>query len=277
MYKNISLVPSSTWTVAPNTPPSRGSRGRRPLALPAQGPPEAMLHQDRDVYRRLVSVAEDEKELDQQLAQVFQKRKDSLPADKYFTSIWHGIESRAPVGRAYYLRSFFAIFLAGLFLLGFILFYSEFLTTVLTLKEMHQHNVKMRNQSFSLVSSPVESLKPPHHFKVAEGIEVTAVEPSEIRLHVEDAGVVMLDVFKGHMVINKTSPDRVLIVHLPDLKVRLKQGTCNLFCYDGMVRVIPLAHALEVELGAGQSTQTVNPGETFYLLENKRTLVVKGE
>lgn len=207
-----------------------------------------------------------EKDLEKKLEHAFQKSGVQLPEDKYFKKIWDTIEVKAPVGEKYYLRFIFSMLLVFFFLVIFIFFYTDFLSSVLTLKEIRSENLKAYNTAGSQVST-VTTLGPAAAMEIAKGIRVSAVRDSKILLNTEDTQMVVLDFFYGHVKVEKISKDATLIINMPDVTLKMTQGRCNLFCYDNIVRIIPLSFPVEIEFNGKK--QTVPPGDTFYLLDGK--------
>jgi hypothetical protein len=208
---------------------------------------------------------EEEKEIDQTIEQAFQKARGRLPKDTYFKKIWHSIEWKAPVGEKYYLRSFLSIVLIFVLLTVFFFFYTEFLTSVLTLKDIRKENLRRRNTTSLLISRPAE-LKAGQEAEVSKGIRLSAMESSTFLVKKEN-GQPVLDFYNGHAVVNKISEGDILIVRLPDITVKISRGRCNIFCYDNMIRIIPLFHPVEIEHSGKK--QTLEPSRTFYLLDKK--------
>ncbi|MCP5050037.1 MAG: hypothetical protein GY940_22920 [bacterium] len=196
---------------------------------------------------------------DQTFEHVFENKTEALPEDKYFKKIWDSIETKAPVGEKYYLRSVFSVLLFLLFFVVFFLFYTDFLASVLTLKEIRRENIN------EMSSAPVGREGDFKNSEPAKGIRINSTQKSLIRLKREERSRVELDFFKGHAVIEMRTAARTLIIHLPDVKLVMEEGKCNIFCYDGIVRVIPLSHSVTVETNGKK--QTVESGETFYLLD----------
>lgn len=207
-----------------------------------------------------------EKDLEKKLEQAFQETGVKLPEDKYFRKIWDTIEIKAPVGEKYYLRFIFSILLVFLFLVIFIFFYTDFLSSVLTLKEIRNENLK----AYNIAAPRMTTLRPAAAMEIAKGIHVSAVSvarESKVLLNKEDAQTVVLDFFYGHVMVDKISKDKSLIIAMPDVTLKMPQGRCNLFCYDNIIRVIPLSFPVEVEFNG--TKRTVTPGNTFYLLDGK--------
>lgn len=210
---------------------------------------------------------EEEKELEKKIKDAFQKTTKYLPEDRYFKKIWHSIECRAPVGEKYYLRSFFSMFFIFLLFVIFILFYTDFLSSVLTLKNIRKENLKFYSTSYPMLNSRTKDLKPAVKFEVSNGIQISAVKDSRIQMIKLDLHTVELDFFSGHVIVNKATPDKSLIINLPDMKLKIIQGRCNLFCYDNIIRIISLSHTIEIEYNGKK--QKVEPGFSFYLLDRK--------
>lgn len=213
---------------------------------------------------------EEEKELEKKLEQAFQKTGAYLPEDKYFKKIWHSIESRAPVGEKYYLRSIFSMLLVFLFFAIFIFFYTDFLSSVLTLKEIRNQNLKFYSTPPPFMTPRLKALGPAVESEISKGIHLSVLKHSNILLVKEDQQTVVLDFFNGHVVVDKASGDRSLIIRLPDVIVKMRQGKCNLFCYDNMIRIVPLSHPIEVETNGKK--QTLKPGTVFYFLDKKEVM-----
>ncbi|MCP4217148.1 MAG: hypothetical protein GY765_21050 [bacterium] len=223
----------------------------------------------------------EDKNLDEKIAGAF-RESTSLPEDRYFKKIWDSIACKAPVGKRYYLRSFFSMFFILVFLAVFIYFYSDFLSSVLTLKEMGREN---RETSASL--SPLKPLEASMRFDIPGGIHITAKTDSRVLLQNQHSNPreVVVEFFSGHMLAENSPPSptkgispgaaatrKVLTVVLPDCRVFITAGLCNLFCYDGIIRVSPLGFPVEIE--HEDKRETVNPGSTFYLLDNKKTIII---
>ncbi|MCP4153004.1 MAG: hypothetical protein GY757_35050 [bacterium] len=221
---------------------------------------------------------EEEKELERQITRAFKEPGDLLPTDedKYFKNIWSSIECKAPVGEKYYLRSFFSMLFVFLFFVIFIFFYSEFLTSVLLLKEIRSENLKTYTSTTSPVIPRSSTIKPSISLDITNGIKISAVEHSKIALPKEepDNVFVELDFFSGHMIVGNTGK-RILKVNLPDIALELAHGKCNLFCYDNIVRITPLSQPVEVEYNGKR--ETLVPGTTFYLLDKKPLKVTRSE
>ncbi len=197
------------------------------------------------------------KELDQKIEQAFQGEADAPPGDKYFKKIWDSIESRAPVGERYYLRSFFTIFFLMLLIVVFILFYSDFLSSIVTLREIQKENI--RNSRFTV---PIPSIT--GDMEIVKGVLLTSMLESHIQVKTENNETVELDFYSGHIIVDKRIENKVLILHMPDIKVVMKRGTgkCNIFCYDGIVRIIPLLQPVDVE--SGGKHETITPPSSYF-------------
>lgn len=209
---------------------------------------------------------EEEKEIEKTIEHVFQKAGGHLPRDTYFKKIWHSIEWKAPVGEKYYLRSFLSILLVFVLLSVFIFFYSDFLSSVLTLRDIRKENLKRRNAASLLTSRPAE-LKPKEEVEVATGIQLSAAADSRFLFKTEN-GQPVLDFYNGHALVDKSTEDNNLIIRLPDLTIEIRHGRCNIFCYDNMIRIIPLFHPVEIEYNGKK--ESLEPGKTFYLLDKKK-------
>jgi hypothetical protein len=204
-----------------------------------------------------------EKDIEQKIEQAFQTSGEQVPEDRYFNKIWNTIEVRAPVGEKYYLRSIFSMILVFIVFVVFIIFYTDFLSSVLTLKEIRKENLK----SYNIDIPRATALPPAAEIEISKGIRVSALKDSNILFKTEDKKLltVELDFFNGHAIVDKSPDDRVLIVNLPGAKVKMNQGQCNIFCYDGMIRIIALSYSVEVEYG--DRFESIKPGPPFYLLD----------
>lgn len=212
--------------------------------------------------------------LEKEIRQAFaESANQDLPEDKYFKKIWNSIECKAPVGEKYYLRSFFVIFFILLFFAIFVLFYNDFLASVMTLKAIHKENIAYFRTSPWLLTTPFETRTLDKEIELAGVIKIVAREKSQVTLKAEDEKQIVLDFFQGHVVIKKTDEKRCLVVLLPGviLRSRHSPGLCNVFCYDGMIRVIPLSHEVEVEYN-GQ-TRLLMPGTLFFMLNGTPMVV----
>ncbi len=212
-----------------------------------------------------------QKDLEQTIALAFENTNATLPEDKYFNKIWNSIETRAPIGEKYYLRSFFSVFFFLLFFVLFILFYMEFLSTVLTLKDIRQQNTPVF-PSVAPSLHPFYTLtgKEYKQVKMAGGIIVSSMEKSLFQVKTESTDTIQWDFFSGHIIVEKSDSHKILIIHLPDMTLSLRLGRFNLFCYDNIIRIIPLAHPLIVEIN--REKLSIKPGETFYLLNKKAVI-----
>lgn len=207
-----------------------------------------------------------EKDLEQKIEQAFHTSGEQVPEDRYFNKIWNTIEVRAPVGEKYYLRSIFSMILLFIFFVVFIIFYTDFLSSVLTLKEIRKENLKAYNIDIRRATA----LPPAADIEISKGIRVSALKESNILFKTEDKKLltVELDFFIGHAMVDKTPDDRMLIINLPGAKVKMNRGQCNIFCYDGMIRIIALSYPVEVEYG--DRLENIKPGTPFYLLDGAK-------
>lgn len=191
------------------------------------------------------------------LEQVFQEGLPAPPDDPYFKKIWDSIEFKAPIGEKYYLRTLFiTVIFLGIFIL-LTLFYSDFLSSVLTLREIHMENA--RNFRVQLPDVPRGK-----EISKWDGIVVTTFIESKISLVKETDGSVVLDFFKGHILLDKTIETRTLEISMPGIKLFIGKGKnrLNLFCYDGMIRIIPIFDKINVEWKNGK--EVILPGKTFF-------------
>jgi len=195
------------------------------------------------------------------------------PGDKYFKKIWDSIESRAPVGERYYLRYIFSALLFLLFITVFLLFYTDFLSSVLILKEIRHSNNNYYNTGASSLTPPIHAPTPGTFAgkTVAQGVKVIAREKSSYRLKTDSPDSVELQVFNGHLVVEKQADQRLLLILLPNLILSTKQGRCNIFCYDSIIRIIPLTHPVTVRTDRGETVVPV--GAKFHLLDKKEILL----
>lgn len=213
----------------------------------------------------------DENNLEQRLEQTFQETKGYLPEDRYFKKIWDGIESRAPVGEKYYLRSGFSILLIFLLLVIFTYFYTDFLSSFLALKEIRRENLQQHNRFAALSPADAQTSAPTKETELTAGVRLSALESSRYRFNAEGPSRQVLEFLSGHAVVDKTTDGDSLAIRMPGVTVTLSRGRCNIFCYDGIVRVIPLLHESVVETDGVK--QTVKPGQTFYLLDGRKSVV----
>lgn len=211
----------------------------------------------------------EKKDLEQTLEQAFEHSTEPPPEERYFEKIWNSIEVKAPVGEKYYLRFAFSILFFMLFCIIFVFFYSDFLSSVLTLKEIRKENVAY----FSSATMPLVPSVQPHDaiftasIEMVPGIMVDIIKKSSIRVKRKNEHVVELEFVRGHAVVKKRDGPRELIIALPDLTLRFKQGDCNIFCYDGIIRIIPLNIPITVETGSKR--EILPAGKIFYLLNKK--------
>jgi hypothetical protein len=220
------------------------------------------MHQNKKVTNK--------KKLDDTFEQAFESGEESLPNDTYFQKIWTSIENRAPVGEKYYLRSFLTIFFIILFVAVFILFYTDFLSSVLTLKEIRKENTAKSSR----VSAPIPSAyswsgsTTTHQSSPAPGIDIQWLENTAFQVIKKRPDKVELKFLLGHGVISaKANENRSVIVNLPDLVLRFNEGRVNIFCYDNIIRIIPLSHRIFIT--SNGKTLPLEPGQTFYLLDKK--------
>ncbi|MCP5105226.1 MAG: hypothetical protein GY950_17690 [bacterium] len=188
----------------------------------------------------IINKVEEEKILEQKLEQAFRKTREEqfLPEDKYFKKIWDSIETRAPVCEKYYMRPFFSVLLVFLFFVVFLLLFTDFLSTlanVLTLKEIRREN------------EPAVQSAGSTGLEISKGIHIISIKPSKISLNRETAEQVVLDFSSGHILIKKASSAKLLIINLPGMALRIRQGECTISCYDNIVRIISLTHPVEIE------------------------------
>jgi hypothetical protein len=207
-------------------------------------------------------------QLEQELEESVQIQKgENLPEEKYFKKIWDAIESRAPVGEKYYMRSIFALFFFLLLMVIFVLFYTDFLASVVSLKEIRRENAKFFTTNAAVLTSPFANGRSFRDFEITPGITLTSIEKSKIFLEAEGDRSVLLSFYSGHLLVNKEDNGRILEIRLPDVRLSILQGRCNIFCYDGMIRIIPLTHPVKVEYR--EIHQEITPGFTFFWLNGK--------
>lgn len=191
------------------------------------------------------------------LEQVFQEGLPAPPDDPYFKKIWDSIEFKAPIGEKYYLRTLFiTVIFLGIFIL-LTLFYSDFLSSVLTLNEIHKENA--RNFRVGLPDVPQGK-----EISQWDGIRVITFIESKISQVKEPDGSVVLDFFKGHILLDKTIENRTLVISMPGITLTIGKGKnrLNLFCYDGMIRIIPILDKVNVKWKNGK--EEILPGKTFF-------------
>lgn len=208
---------------------------------------------------------EEEKDFEKRIERAFQQTKGPLPEEKYFKKIWDSIEFKAPVGERFYLRPLFSIFLVLVFIAVFLFFYSDFLSSVLTLRQIRHENLRSRRVTSSLVAAPVGMLEKSGTLDVLPGITITAVTDTRLQVSRREGPVAILELYDGHLIAHVAAPGEKMILRMPDLEVTLVPGRYNLFYYDGIIRIIPLANPLDIRLNG--ETRTVQPGETFFLLD----------
>jgi len=211
--------------------------------------------------------------LDNEIREAFHKG-ESLPEDKYFKKIWNSIECKAPVGEKYYLRSFFLIFFFLAVIVFFVLFYTEFFATVVTLREIRKENAKFFKTFPSTLLSPTQGIKSFKTEEIAKGIIVTSKEDSRIVVESNTPEAFTLGVYQGHFIVEKKDDSRALIILLPDLSLTILQGRCNIFCYDDIIRIIPLTHPLEIE--HKNKKNEILPGSMLYLLDKTKMVILPG-
>jgi len=203
-----------------------------------------------------------------EIERLFQAYKSAhgLPRKKYFEKIWNSIELKAPVGEKYYLRWFFALFFVLALVIIFGLFYSDFLTSIVTLKEIRKTAI---NQPLVLD----ESSKP---FNITPGVVFIPKENTVYHLDSDDPRSTVISIYSGHAVVEKKTGSKIVTIILPDMKLYLepKESQCNIFCYDGIIRIIPLNTALEIEWETRRIK--VFPGSIWFLLHGKEFLLSNG-
>jgi hypothetical protein len=213
-------------------------------------------------------------QLDQEIEQAFQQGGQSPPDDKYFTKIWNTIECKAPVGEKYYLRSLFAIFFFLLSVVVLALFYSDFLSSVLTLKEIRKDNAAFFSTDAPPLDTHIGSGKYYNDLEIAPGVSITARDKASLRLESEDPGNIVMSVTGGHIVVQMSNRQKSLVIRMPDLSLTLKPGNnrCNIFCYDGIIRIIPITAPVDV-LHKSKSHR-IEAGKIFFLL-NRQQLIIQ--
>lgn len=218
----------------------------------------------------------EQESIENQILQAFQdKESNGLPEDKYFRKIWNSIEIKAPVGEKYYLRTFFMIFLFLVFFVIFVLFYTDFLSSVVTLKDIHKENAGYFSTSPSLVTTPFDSRTLEKEIQMAGIVTVIAREESKIYLKSQDDQGVVLDFLQGHAILRKTADKRRLIIRLPEVVLHMNESgsLCNIYCYDGIVRIIPLINDAKVETGG--KTYNVERTTIFFMLHGQPMMMRK--
>lgn len=207
--------------------------------------------------------------LEEDIEQVFRETPGTLPhpRDNYFDKIWTTIESKAPVGEKYYLRSIFIFIFGILFAVVFVLFYSDFLSSMVTLKEIRKENANFFTASAPLFAGRISAEKGIKNMVLTAGVHLDAVEDSDIRLESRTPGAKHVHFTSGHAIIYKRSDAEQLVIKLPDAVLSMKEpgSACNIFCLDRMIRIVPLTFPVQVKFK--NKTETVNPGSTFYLLD----------
>lgn len=212
----------------------------------------------------------EKEDLDHTLEHALEGSEHTLPEDKYFKKIWNSIETHAPVGEKYYLRWVFAAFFIILFIGVVGLFYSDFLSSVLTLKEIRRENAAFLSSSLTGPASYYGA--GPRDVKQRQllpGLTITTVDKEWMKVKNNGPDSVEIDFYRGHVLIEKAPQVPPVIIHFPDLKLTLHGGKLNLFCYDRIIRIIPIADPVEIEYK--DTRHRVLPGKEFYLLNGKET------
>ncbi len=214
----------------------------------------------------------DNNTLDEEIEQVFRVTPGTLPhpRDKYFDKIWTTIETRAPVGEKYYLRSFFIILFGILFVVVFVLFYSDFLSSMVTLKEIRKENAAFFTGTPPATAGRITIPGGIRNKVITAGVQLDAIEGTDFRVDSHDPKITDVHIFSGHAVVRKHNDSKPLTVELPDINIFMNQpgSQCNIFCYDGMIRIVPLN--IPVQVKYGDTTETVEPGAAFYFLDGKK-------
>jgi hypothetical protein len=141
----------------------------------------------------------------------------------------------------------------------------------LTLKDIRKENINFFTTSTSILTSPSAGEKSYKEFAIVEGVKITSAKKSKILLEEENENRIVLGFYSGHVILEKSEKSRVLIVQLPDLKLNITWGRCNIFCYDHMIRIISLDQPVEVEYQGKK--QKIIPGAMFFLLNNEAILL----
>lgn len=213
--------------------------------------------------------------LEEEIEQVFRETPGTLPhpRDKYFDKIWTTIETKAPVGEKYYLRSFFVILFGLMFVVVFVLFYSDFLSSMVTLKEIRKENAAFFTTTAPPFAGRVTAAKGVKNMVITAGVHLDAIEGTDVRVDSREPETTIVNFFSGHAVVRKRSDTRKLTIKLPDAVLIMEQpgSRCNIFCYDGMIRIVPLDFPVQVTFN--NKTETVNPGSNFYLFEGHATIL----
>jgi len=210
---------------------------------------------------------------DNNIEQAFRIETAGLPEEKYFRKIWDSIESHSPVGEKYYFRSFFTVFFFLAIAVIFILFYTNFFSTVVTLKEIEKQNNRFSsnpshfprdNFSFSALSGETT---------LTQNISVASVPGSGIHINMDTPKETSIDFYSGHAVFNIKDENKTVVFNLPGLEIKKNKGTgkVSVLSYDGIIRIIPFSFPVEIRYKGKQIT--IAPPETFYLLDEKQEFV----
>ena len=172
------------------------------------------------------------------------------------------------------MRSFFTVFFFLAVIAVFVLFYTDFLASIVTLKEIRKENAKFFTTSTSTVISPAEGAKSFTNVEIAKGVFLTTKENSKILREADTDGAVILGFYSGHAIVEKSDDSRPLVILMPDLKLTMPRGKCNIFYYDDILRIIPLTHPIEIEYKGKK--QEVLPGFMLFLLNKKEIVISPG-
>ncbi len=209
-----------------------------------------------------------EKDFEKEIAELSNIQGDLVPRDKYFEKIWDTIEYKSPVGQRYYLRFFFSVFFILFFIGFFFLYYSDFLSTVITLEKIQRENKKfipvIKNKELAAFYKKDE-------IKSLKGLVIKSISNSKYEVSKTTDNSYKVDLLSGHIQLNNKEygKENKTTIVCPDISI-ITNGICDIFYYDNIIRIIPIEGKTQYTFETKQ--KELKTGEYLFILDRKKII-----
>jgi len=211
---------------------------------------------------------QDKREFEKEIESI-DNSKEKIPENKYFENIWNSIEYRAPVGQKYYLRLFFSLLFFLAFITFFFFYYSDFISSVLILKKLQKENSK-----FVTIQNNKKHLFKKNKIIRYSNLTIQNEIESNYRID-KNTNVYNIFLEQGNIKLNSgIISDKITVnIYCPDITLTINKGSVDIFCYDNIIRIIPIKGIVEYSLKTLQKKGKIITGESLFLLNRDKIII----